>query len=46
MVKINTLLEEKKISIINELEIARYVNFFENSYQNTEEEEKPNDRAI
>ncbi len=32
MVKINTLLKEGKISIINELELNRYINFFENSY--------------
>jgi len=32
MVKIELLLEEGKISKINELELNRYVNFFENSY--------------
>jgi len=33
MVKINTLFEEGKISRISDLEIERYANFFENSYQ-------------
>ena len=33
MVKIETLLKENKISKINELELNRYVNFFNNSYQ-------------
>jgi hypothetical protein len=33
MVEIDTLLKEGKVSRINELEIGRYVNFFENSYK-------------
>lgn len=33
MVKIETLIKEGKISKINELELNRYVNFFENSYK-------------
>ncbi|MBU2634476.1 MAG: hypothetical protein KJ674_04495 [Nanoarchaeota archaeon] len=33
MVKIEVLLNEDKISKINELELERYVNFFNNSYQ-------------
>lgn len=33
MVKINILMKEKKIIKINELELERYVNFFENSYK-------------
>lgn len=32
MVKINTLFKKKRISRINELELGRYLNFFENSY--------------
>jgi hypothetical protein len=32
MVKIEKLFEEGKISKINELELARYINFLENSY--------------
>ena len=35
MVKIDTLLRKKKISLINELEIDRYVNFFDNSYKDS-----------
>ena len=33
MVKLQTLINEKKISKINEIELERYVNFFENSYR-------------
>ncbi len=33
MVRIETLMEEGKVSRIGELEIDRYVNFFENSYK-------------
>ena len=33
MVKIKTLIEEGKVSKINELEIERYVNFFSSSYK-------------
>ena len=33
MVKIETLMMEGKVSRINEMEIPRYVNFFENSYK-------------
>jgi len=33
MVKIEILLKEGKISKINELELSRYVNFFDNSYK-------------
>ncbi|KHO54319.1 MAG: hypothetical protein QT10_C0017G0014 [archaeon GW2011_AR19] len=32
MVKIETLFKQKRISKINELELKRYLNFFENSY--------------
>lgn len=32
MVKIDTLFKQKRISRINELELERYLNFFENSY--------------
>lgn len=32
MVKIKTLIEEGKVSKINDLELNRYMNFFENSY--------------
>ena len=32
MVKIDTLFKQKRISKINELELERYINFFENSY--------------
>jgi len=32
MVKIDALFKKKRISRINELELERYVNFFENSY--------------
>ena len=42
MVKIETLLNEGKISKISELEIKRYVNFFENSYKDNLEHSKAN----
>ena len=42
MVKIETLLNEGKISKISELEIRRYVNFFENSYKDNLEHSKAN----
>ena len=42
MVKIETLIKEGKISKINELELNRYVNFFENSYQNNLEHSQAN----
>ena len=42
MVKISTLFEERKISKINELEIERYVNFFENSYKDNLKHSKRN----
>jgi len=34
MVKIETLIDEGKLSRINELELDRYVNFFSSSYKN------------
>ena len=34
MVKIDILMKEGKLSKINELELERYINFFENSYKN------------
>ncbi len=40
MVKIDILLNEGKISKINELELNRYVNFFESSYSDNLENEK------
>jgi len=42
MVKIEALLREKKISKINELELKRYVDFFENSYKDNLEHSKYN----
>lgn len=42
MVKIELLLNEGKISRINELELNRYVNFFENSYRDNLEHCKSN----
>jgi len=42
MVKTEILLKEGKISRINELELQRYVNFFENSYKNNIEHCKAN----
>ncbi len=42
MVQINTLLKEGKISRIGEFEIGRYINFFENSYQDNLEHCKKN----
>lgn len=40
MVKIETLLQEEKISKISEFELARYVNFFEKSYSDNLEHSK------
>ena len=40
MVKIEILFKQKKISRINEFELARYTNFFENSYKNNLEHSK------
>ena len=34
MVKVETLMDEGKLSRINELELGRYVNFFSSSYRN------------
>ncbi|MFH1364637.1 MAG: hypothetical protein ABIH52_03185 [Candidatus Aenigmatarchaeota archaeon] len=42
MVKIEALLEEEKISKISEIELDRYVNFFENSYMDNLEHSKAN----
>ena len=42
MVKIETLLNEGKISKISELELNRYINFFENSYKDNLEHSKAN----
>ena len=42
MVKIETLLNEGKISKISELELNRYINFFENSYKDNMEHSKAN----
>lgn len=42
MVKIEILIKEGKISRISELEIERYINFFENSYQDNLEHSKAN----
>jgi len=40
MVKIETLLKERKVSRISELELERYINFFTNSYKNNLEHSK------
>ena len=40
MVKIEILLKEGKITKINELELSRYINFFENSYKDNLEHSK------
>ncbi len=40
MVKIETLIKEEKVSKINELELERYVNFFDKSYKNNLEHSK------
>lgn len=40
MVKIEILLKEGKIVKINELELTRYINFFENSYKDNLEHSK------
>lgn len=42
MVLIETLFKEKKISRISELELPRYLNFFENSYKDNLEHSKEN----
>jgi hypothetical protein len=42
MVKIETLLQEGKLSKINELELGRYINFFEKSYEDNLEHSKSN----
>lgn len=42
MVKIEILLKEGKISKINELELHRYINFFESSYKDNLEHSKSN----
>lgn len=42
MVKIELLFKERKISKINELELERYINFFENSYKDNLEHSKIN----
>ena len=42
MVKIDTLFKKKRISRIGDLEIDRYVNFFENSYKDNLEHSKFN----
>ena len=42
MVKIEILIDEGKISKINDLELERYVNFFENSYTDNLEHCKSN----
>lgn len=42
MVKIDVLIKEKKISKINELELERYVNFFESSVRDNLEHSKFN----
>lgn len=40
MVKIGILIRERKVSRIKELEVERYVNFFENSYRDNLEHSK------
>jgi len=40
MVKIEILISEGKVSKIKELELARYINFFENSYKDNLEHSK------
>lgn len=42
MVKIKTLIHEGKVSKIKELEMERYVNFFENSYKDNLQHSKEN----
>ena len=42
MVKIETLLNEGKVSKISELELNRYINFFESSYKDNLEHSKAN----
>ena len=40
MVKIETLIKEEKVSKISELELERYINFFDKSYKNNLEHSK------
>jgi len=42
MVKIESLMKEKRISKINEFEVGRYLNFFENSYKDNLEHSEAN----
>ncbi len=42
MVRLETLAQEGKIEKISDLEIERYVNFFENSYQDNQNHSKAN----
>ena len=42
MAKIEILMKEEKVSKISELELERYINFFENSYMNNLEHSKAN----
>ena len=42
MVKIETLMKEKKVGKIRELELDRYINFFQNSYKDNLEHSKQN----
>ncbi len=42
MVRLETLAHEGKIEKISDLEIERYVNFFENSYQDNQNHSKAN----
>lgn len=42
MVSTETLFRERKISRISELELPRYLNFFENSYKDNLEHAKEN----
>ena len=42
MVEIDTLFKERKISKISDLEIERYINFFENSYKDNLEHSRKN----
>ena len=46
MVKIEVLLKEGKISRINELELERYINFFESSYKDNLEHSKYNIKSF
>ncbi len=42
MVRLQTLADEGKIEKISDLEIGRYVNFFENSYHDNQNHSKAN----